>query len=425
MDLDAYGQLQPTGDAEWLRRPSESFTRTCPFSPGAANENEIAAEAYPEAEPHPTIGRFVSAYVGYVDGEGFRDRGSSGGMVSWVLDELMARGLIDGAAHVVPVEDPQSDGRYFRYRLSRTQAEVREGAKSRYYPVEASEILRTIRETPGRYAIVGVPCFIKAIQLLRREDPVFRERIAYTLGLFCGHMKSARFVESFAMQMGVPAGEVSAVEFRVKDVTRPASTYTAQLTLRDGTVHRKDWWNLVDGDWGSGFFQYEACNYCDDVIGETSDISFGDAWVEPYSSDGRGTNVVVIRSPEVAAFVREAIEADRLCLEPVDEEFVVATQAAGFRQRREGLAYRLTWRKRGVRPIKRVDPAVPDSPRRRLIYRTRAFISRGSHRMFALARRTGRPAIYTRWGKAAVAFYHGFAYSRGKLGEWTEKLGLK
>jgi coenzyme F420-reducing hydrogenase beta subunit len=44
--------------------------------------------------------------------------------------------------------------------------------------------------------------------------------------------------------------------------------------------------------WGAGFFQNSACNYCDDVVAETSDIAFGDAWVEPYSSDGRGTNVV-------------------------------------------------------------------------------------------------------------------------------------
>ena len=33
----------------------------------------------------------------------------------------------------------------------------------------------------------------------------------------------------------------------------------------------------------------------DDVVTETADISFGDAWVEPYSSGGRGTNVIIVR----------------------------------------------------------------------------------------------------------------------------------
>ncbi len=423
MALDVYGQLRPAGDAAWLRIGPEAFDRLCPFSPQAANEDDIANALYPEAPRHPTIGRFLSAHVGHVEAEGFRERGSSGGMVSWVLEELMRQNLIDGAAHVVPVAGPTT--KFFQYRVSRTPEEVRQGAKSRYFPVETSEILREIRAVPGRYAVVGVPCFIKAINLLRREDPVMRERIAYTLGLFCGHMKSARFVESFAMQMGVPIAEVQAVEFRLKDASRPANVYTAQLTLKDGTVHKRDWWNLVDGDWGSGFFQYEACNYCDDVIAETSDVSFGDAWVEPYSSDGRGTNVVVIRRPEIEEMVQSAIIDGRLNLKPVDEAFIVETQAAGFRQRREGLAYRLTWPKRGLRPVKRVRPAKPDDRRRRLIYRSRAFISRWSHRAFWLSRKTGSPKSFLRWGRAAVAFYHGFAYSRGKLGAFFDRMGLR
>ena len=413
MTFDADGLLKPV-DA----KGGETFARICPFSPDAADEDAISDALYPDAPRHATVGRFAAAYVGHA-AEGSRERGSSGGMVSWVLEALMREGLIDAAAHVAP-SDPEG-GRFFRYCLSRTPEEVRAGAKSRYYPVEMSEILRTIRQTPGRYAVVGIPCFIKAIQLLRREDPVLRERIVFTLGLFCGHMKSARFVESIAAQMEVPLEKVGAVEFRLKDPSRPANVYTAGLTLKDGELRKRDWWNLVDGDWGAGFFQASACDFCDDVIAETADVSFGDAWVEPYSSDGNGTNVVVVRSPLILDMIERGREGGNLELAPVDEAFVVETQAAGFRQRREGLAYRLTWPRRGIRPRKRVRPAVPDSRRRRLIYRTRAWISRWSHKVFRL----GSPAVYARWGRAATLFYHGFAYSRGKLGALFDRLGLK
>ena len=63
---------------------------------------------------------------------------------------------------------PTDGERLFRYRISRTPDELADGAKSRYYPVEMSEVLETIRRVPGRYAVVGVPCFIKAVHLLRR-----------------------------------------------------------------------------------------------------------------------------------------------------------------------------------------------------------------------------------------------------------------
>lgn len=426
MDFDRYGHLKPLGPPVWSHRRSEGFSQTCPFSPSARTEDDLASEMFPEAKHQDAcVGRFQSAYVGYVAQEGFRDRGSSGGMVSWVLAELLRQGLVDTVAHVGATEDPQTDGRFFRYRLSHTEEEIHAGAKSRYYPIELSEILRTVRSVPGRYAIVGVPCFIKALQLLRREDPVIRERVVFTLGLFCGHMKSARFVESFAWQMGVSIEDVQRVEYRLKDPDRPASTYTAQLTLRDGNVRKRDWWNLVDGDWGAGFFQNSACNFCDDVVAETADISFGDAWVEPYASDGRGTNVIVVRSPVLETLVADAIQEGRLKLDPVDADFIERTQAAGFRQRREGLAYRLCWPHSGVRPRKRIAPdARMPSARRKLIYRMRSLITAGSHRTFWLARLFHRPALYLRWARTALTIYHGLAYSRGRLGAMMDRLRL-
>jgi len=234
-------------------------------------------------------------------------------------------------------------------------------------------------------------------------------------------MKSARMIESFAWQMGARPEEVVRVEFRAKSPGRPAKLYTAELALRDGRVLRKDWWDLVDGDWGAGFFQNSACDACDDVVAETADISFGDAWVEPYASDPRGTNVVVVRSPEMAELVERGIREGRLRLDAVDADFVALTQAAGLRQRREGLAYRQTLR--GPRTRKRVRPGAAGLPlRRRLVYRTRRALSRWSHRIFRWARRLRWPGLYLAWARASLRAYQGLAYSRGRIGALFDRL---
>lgn len=427
MAFDADGQLRPAGSADWYRRGSERFGRTCPFSPAAADEGRLAAELFPRTRQRDgSLGRFQAAYVGHAAEADFRDRGSSGGMASWVAAELLKKDWVDGIVHVAASENPRRDGRFFRYRISRTEADLRAGAKSRYYPIELSDVLATILAEPGRYAVVGIPCFVKAVQLLRREHPVLHERIRYTLGLFCGHMKSARFVESLAWQMDVRLDEIDRVEFRRKLPDRPASWYNASLTLRDGRVVDKDWWHMADGDWGAGFFMDAACNFCDDVMAETADVSFGDAWVEPYASDWRGTNVVVVRSPAIASLVADAIEAGRLDLAPVDADFVAQTQAAGLRQRREGLAYRLARRRKGLQPRKRVAPDPrPCTLRRRLVYRMRFSISAWSHTMFRLSRRLGFATLYLRWARAAAAVYHALAYHRGRLGRIARRLGLR
>jgi coenzyme F420-reducing hydrogenase beta subunit len=423
IDLDRYGNLRPFGPEAWLAAPSERLARTCPFSPAAADEDALAGELFPAVPRRdPRLGRFETAYVGYAAADGYRGDGSSGGLTSWVLAELLRHRLVDGVAHVAATSPQGEGGRFFRYRIARTEDEVRTGAKSRYYPVELADALREIRAVPGRYAVTGVPCFVKAVQLLRREDPVVRERVAFTLGLFCGHMKSARFVESLAWQLGVAVDEVERVDFRRKDESRPANWYRASLTLRDGRTVERDWWDLADGDWGAGFFQNAACNACDDVVAETADVSFGDAWTEPYSSDGRGTNVVIVRSRVIGALVDGGIADGRLQLAPVDEEFVVRTQAAGFRQRREGLAYRLSWSRTGIRPRKRVAPSRALPFRRKLIYRLRSSLSAWSHRVFWLARAVGRPRLYIVWARAALIVYHGLAYSRGRLGTLVERV---
>lgn len=427
MIWNRFGQLQPTGPPGWLQRRSASFARTCPFSPGALSEDDLAADLFPHIpSPHPALGRVLSAFVGYAAEASLRQDGSSGGLVSWVLLELLRRGWIDGALHVTEAKQPAKEGPFFHYHLSRTGQEIRAGAKSRYYPVEMSGVLSLIRAIPGRYAVVGVPCFIKALQLLRREDPLLRERIAFTLGLFCGHMKSARFLESCAWQMGLSLDQVLRADFRRKAPERPANWYTVQFTLRDGRVLEKDWWHLADGDWGAGFFQASACNFCDDVVAETADIAFGDAWVEPYASDGRGTNVVLVRSARLAGLISAGIREERLRLDPVDLALVEQTQAAGFRQRREGLAYRLTWRRPGgIRPRKRVAPDRRHlSARRKLIYRLRAGLSFGSHWIFLLAQELRCPALYLGWARAALALYQGVARYRGRLGrllQWLDQ----
>ena len=423
MRWDRFGQLKPDGPAAWLEKETVRHAAICPFSPHARDEDQLAAALYPDAPTiDPRVGRFAAAYVGHVEEEGFRPLGSSGGMVSWVAAELLRRGLVDGVAHVAEA-DPEREGRYFGYRIARSEDAVRAGAKSRYYPIELSAVLDEIRARPGRYAVVGIPCFIKAVHLARAEEPLLAERIRFTLGLFCGHMKSARMVESFALQMGVSPGAVEAVDYRLKNADRPANWYRTQLKLAGGATAEQDWWHLLEGDWGSGFFQNSACNFCDDVVAETADIAFGDAWVEPYSSDGRGTNVVIVRSPLLHDLVERAIGESRLALKPVDAEFVAETQAAGFRQRREGLAWRLARRKTGLMPRKRVLPGAADLPlRRRAIYRMRAAISAGSHRWFAASRATNVEQLY-RWpARSMLTLYQALAYSRGRMGALVDRL---
>lgn len=421
--FDSFGNLKPFASDKWMAQISERFSRTCPFSPAGRSENYLASVNFPEAQGnHPSIGLYRSNFIGWVIEKNFRANGSSGGMVTWMATELLKNRLVDGVAHVVPADDPCSEGKFFKYRISRTEDQIREGAKSRYYPVELSGVIREIRHSPGHYAIIAVPCMVKAVQLLRQEDPVFNERIRFTLGLFCGHMKSSRFIESFAWQMKVPFRDIRLADFRFKYAGRPANWYNTMLKSKDGKTYHRDWWHLVDGDWGAGFFMNSACNFCDDVVAETADISFGDAWIEPYSSDGRGTNVIIVRSKLVENLIYDAIVQGRVWLTPVSADVVEKTQAAGLRHRREGLSFRLAKLSPPLAPRKRVLPGSAEIRKeRKLIYMTRYGISWWSHHVFNVSKRLGMPYLYIFWARIIASVYHGIAYHQGSLREMFKR----
>jgi coenzyme F420-reducing hydrogenase beta subunit len=298
--------------------------------------------------------------------------------------------LIDAVVHVRPTtNDPE--GMLFRYAVSRSLKDIRDGAKSRYYPVEMSQVLREVLETPGRYVLVGLPCFVKAVRLLMLQNPVLQERILYTVAIVCGHLKSARFAEMLAWQAGVAPNELVSIDFRKKVPGQISSDYGIEATgRRGGSLVRasESVKRLFGGNWGYGFFKLQACDYCDDVVGETADVSFGDAWLKQYLQDSDGTNIAVVRNPIIQALFNEAVAEGRIHLDRLTPDEVVESQAGGFRHRRQGLAYRLYLKDRAGlwRPRKRVQPSHKHlTAKEKRLFDLRLELAQASHGAFAAA----------------------------------------
>lgn len=366
--------------------------RVCPFADGVPNENELAHEVFVQADSFdPHLGFHVGTYAGWVLESDFRASGSSGGLASWLLVEMLDRGLVDYVVHVSPEPDPSSGIPLFRYAVSSTPGEVRARSKSRYYPVEMSGVIGEMLQYSGRYVVVGIPCFIKALRLACRESAILKDRLTFTVGIVCGHLKSTAFAEIFAWQCGITPDELRTIDFRTKLPNRPASDYAVTVSGeragRTITVTRPTS-ELFGSNWGHGLFKYKACDFCDDVVAETADISIGDAWLPEYEGDSGGTNIVVVRSQVLNSLLQSAASKGRLHLDTIPVNKVVESQAGGFRHRREGLAYRLMMQEEtGVwRPTKRVKPSACHlTSRQQKIYAMRHQIGQASHAAYATA----------------------------------------
>ena len=333
----------------------------CPFHDGNENEDQIAQRTIGRQEGAKyldKLGYYLSCFIGYRNDEEKRIASTSGGIIHWCCETLLHEGVVDAVACVGP---SGKDDPLFEYKLVTDLDELATCRKSRYYPIEASGILKEIKAFDGKVLFVGLPCFLKALNLAKAQDEELRKKIPFTIGLFCGHLKSKHFSAYLARNAGISERDLISVDFRKKLENFLANMYGAEFTYRkNGEIVKKtkpmhEMW--IPG-WTYNLFMLDACEWCDDMMSETADLSVGDAWLPEYKLDYRGTSVVVCRNAEIQSYIEKSMENGELHLETAPAARIVQSQAGGLRQRRDGLQYRLYlaqkhgWNK----PRKRVRP---------------------------------------------------------------------
>jgi coenzyme F420-reducing hydrogenase beta subunit len=369
MELSRIGTYVPLvrggGELDDLDPESDAIaSRVCPFSDRARNEDAIAADLFADQDVahDKAIGYYQKIVAGHVAAGSFRELGTSGGMTSWMLARLMDTGEVDAVVHVASNHE-ERPGALSKYTVSRSKDDLFAGRKSRYHVQNLADVMAEVRAEPGRYAVVGVPCFVKAVRLLCDADDVLRQRIVFAASLFCGHLKSTLYSEYLAWSVGVEATDIVDIDYRHKEPGRPPNRYSVRVSQRNGDDKVAGVEKILLADWGLGTFKVGACDYCDDIVGETADVSFGDAWLAPFISDWRGANVAITRSALATRLINEGADNGDLDVVPWTAEEVAASQVGAIRHRRPGLAVRLGNRRRRGEwaPRKRVEPLDADA----------------------------------------------------------------
>jgi len=366
---------------------------SCPFADGLSpgidlpNEDALAKEVLlSESSVHnDTIGFYLDLAAGY--SKEFRNDGSSGAIATWTLTKLIERGDIDAAFCVS--ESTIDDGSHFEYTVCKSTKEVRQAAKTRYYPSSFEKAISYALENPGRYAIVGLPCALKAVRLAQMNDPILKERIVFLVGIFCGGLKTRYYAEYLSASSGVHYSKMKNPEFRVKSLSSSADDYYFKCDDENGTTHRLRMRELGDM-WGTGLFKPNVCDYCDDLTAELADISVGDAWFSPHREDGSGTSIIVVRSKNAKILIEEGENNKELSTTPISAYTVNFSQRGNINHRRKGLAYRLylAQKRKQATPRKRVQSAAPRNPIFALIQRLRMRVRRLSHEAWQIQRET-------------------------------------
>lgn len=314
--------------------------KVCPFGGGIDNEDSLAKERYakePGIQHHKAVGYYLQSYYGYSCESNHRLRGASGGLTTWLLENLLVQKKVDCVVCVTANNDP---GKLFKFQVFDSVEGVRNSAGSVYYPVELSDIIKYILDQDRRVALVGLPCFIKAVRQAQKINVKLQTRIKYVLGLVCGQLKSRNYTGFVAAMVGL-RGSLAKVYYRKKNLLKLSSNFAFTAEDELGESAEIYWQAGVGQVWGNKWFTPSACSYCDDVFAELADVALMDAWLPQYVTDSKGANLLIVRSPDIAALFMEGIDKNQIYAVNISLEEVIRSQDAVLRGKRDHLAYRL------------------------------------------------------------------------------------
>jgi coenzyme F420-reducing hydrogenase beta subunit len=328
--FNAFGEYVAFENPNACAASCDLCLRVCPFSGESDDEDVLGKRCFgdvPGMRHASETGHYLRTVLGYSAADAHRANGASGGLLTWTLETLLARGLVDRVVCVSPVREAD---RAMKFTMCSTGEEVRAASRSAYYPVELSEMIQSILSDKGRYAITVLPCFAKAIRQAVERIPKLRERVAFVLGLACGGGKSKFYAEHICAMGGGDAHRLDRVTFRIKDLERPASDHGTQCTSAAGTpeehactVFGSEGPSLA---WTHWYFTPVACGFCDDGFAELADGAFMDAWRPGFMEDPGGHSIVILRNQTLSDLFRDGMASGAIAIRDVDIAEAIASQ---------------------------------------------------------------------------------------------------
>lgn len=319
----------------------ELCIKVCPFADGNPNEDQIGKEEFSSIsgiQYRSETGYYLSSGVGAVSSEEKRLSSVSGGLTTWFLQSLLHENIVDNVICVAPRRNSQ---KLFEFTVAKTEVEVSAAAGSAYYPVEMSEVISYVLENPGRYAIVGVPCFLKALRLAQRRNKFLKERLVVMVGLVCGLIPNTNLTRYIHHSAG-SEDEIASVCFRIKYPDKPADRYCTRTEGISGE-NSAITWNKNNISFARQCLALHACDCCDDVFAECADVTFMDAWLPEYSQDPKGTNIYLSRSKVVDELIKIGKEQKTLSVTDISIDKVIESQQPRLHRKRNPLLeYRLS-----------------------------------------------------------------------------------
>lgn len=260
----------------------------CPFSKDDLTDSELRDDYGYYVGRIKSLGRTVS----------------SGGFCTEFLKSLFESGEIDAVACAVKAESG------YRYGIVDSVAQLEKCGGLAYCPLSVNEAVSVMKNDGRRYAVVGVPCVLRAFDKACEKIPALRKNITVKCGLVCGGVPSYALIDCVASSFSIKHSDIADCIFKIHAPDRPADDYGMRIYRKDGSYIDSYGSEEFGYLFWHHYFSVNSCMHCRDIFCDSSDVTFMDAWLDEYKKLNVGTSFAIVKSQEYRAFFDSLVIAN-------------------------------------------------------------------------------------------------------------------
>lgn len=246
----------------------------------------------PEKSAAETVtGPVLACYNAWSLDAALRHVSASGGVVSTLIQKLLADGAYEGAFCLDSYDyREQLKTRLYTFEDTAAHWSASNAPKSRYLPVSHESAVAYMKEhRMARLIFVGTACAVRGLQAAINKLNLDRGQYLF-IGLFCDKVFNYNVIFYFNDTYS-PDSPLEALHFKNKE----SGGWPGDMKFfpKEGEPFYRP---LADRMKAKAYFMPERCLYCIDKLNACADISLGDNYTGKDASK-LGSNSVIIRTP--------------------------------------------------------------------------------------------------------------------------------
>ena len=286
------------------------------------------------------LGNFIETYIGAVTDDDRRYHRTSGGIAkgiaAWGLEKGHWQGVVVSRFSTESIRKTETF-------VATTAEQIESASSSLYCPVPVCSIFKRLKDFPGRVCIVALPCQVHALRKAQQKLDWLREKVAFTIGLFCSSTPGFDATEAFLKYHHIDPAKVSSLKYRsegwpgemlvhIRAETQPCRfKWGVGGTLFDRfkfgvAFHRR------------GGFACRRCLTCADYTAELADVSLGDPWHMGFNKEKLGLNIIIVRSQKARELFDKAQQEKQIFRKQIPSWQVVASHRGNLLSKKKTAA---------------------------------------------------------------------------------------